>query len=98
MCLILCAASNFIDCSLAFHHDRHCAMFMFHSINSFLATVVPQVHFGTMESRVRPGMYLAGEVLDVDGVTGGYNFQSAWTTGHIAGNQCARSLVKDSAC
>lgn len=40
-----------------------------------------------------PGLFLAGEVLDVDGVTGGYNFQSAWTTGYIAGHHCALSLV-----
>jgi predicted flavoprotein YhiN len=43
------------------------------------------VDFKTMESRVCPGLYLAGEVLDIDGVTGGFNFQSAWTTGWIAG-------------
>lgn len=39
----------------------------------------------TMESKVCPGMYFAGEVLDIDGVTGGFNFQAAWTTGFIAG-------------
>jgi len=54
-----------------------------------------QVQFNTMESRVRAGMYLAGEVLDVDGITGGYNFQSAWTTGYLAGSSCARSLLPD---
>lgn len=43
------------------------------------------VDFKTMQSRVCPGMYFAGEVLDVDGVTGGFNFQTAWTTGFIAG-------------
>lgn len=43
------------------------------------------VNFNTMESRVCPGLYFAGEVLDVDGITGGYNFQAAWTTGFIAG-------------
>jgi hypothetical protein len=43
------------------------------------------VDFRTMESRVRPGLYFAGEVLDIDGVTGGFNFQAAWTTGWIAG-------------
>jgi predicted Rossmann fold flavoprotein len=43
------------------------------------------VNFKTMESRVCPNLYFAGEVLDVDGVTGGYNFQAAWTTGFIAG-------------
>jgi predicted Rossmann fold flavoprotein len=39
----------------------------------------------TMESKSVPNLYFAGEVLDVDGVTGGFNFQSAWTTGHLAG-------------
>lgn len=44
-----------------------------------------QVNFKTMESRLCPGLYFAGEVLDIDGVTGGFNFQNAWTTGWIAG-------------
>lgn len=39
----------------------------------------------TMQSRKVPGLYFAGEVMDVDGVTGGFNFQAAWTTGFIAG-------------
>lgn len=44
-----------------------------------------EVDFRTMESRVCPGLHFAGEVLDIDGVTGGFNFQSAWTTGYVAG-------------
>ncbi len=43
------------------------------------------INFKTMESRVVPNLYFAGEVLDIDGITGGYNFQAAWTTGYIAG-------------
>jgi predicted Rossmann fold flavoprotein len=43
------------------------------------------VDFATMESRICPGLYFAGEVLDLDGITGGFNFQSAWTTGWHAG-------------
>lgn len=39
----------------------------------------------TMESKVVPNLYFAGEVMDIDGITGGYNFQSCWTTGFIAG-------------
>lgn len=39
----------------------------------------------TMESKVAPGIFFAGEVLDIDGITGGYNFQAAWTTAYIAG-------------
>jgi predicted Rossmann fold flavoprotein len=44
-----------------------------------------EVNFKTMESKQCAGLYLAGEVLDIDGVTGGFNFQSAWTTGWLAG-------------
>lgn len=44
-----------------------------------------EVDFKTMESRLVPGLYFAGEILDIDGVTGGFNFQSAWTTGWLAG-------------
>jgi len=44
-----------------------------------------EVDFKTMQSRVRPGLFFAGEVLDIDGVTGGFNFQAAWTTGRLAG-------------
>lgn len=44
-----------------------------------------EVNFKTMESRQCNGLYLAGEILDIDGVTGGFNFQSAWTTGWLAG-------------
>lgn len=44
-----------------------------------------EVDFKTMQSKIVPGLYLAGEILDIDGITGGFNFQSAWTTGWIAG-------------
>lgn len=45
-----------------------------------------------MESRLLPGLYFAGEVLNVDGITGGFNFQHAWTTGWLAGTAMAKSL------
>lgn len=41
------------------------------------------VNPATLESRTRPGLYFAGEVLDIDGVTGGFNFQAAWTTAYV---------------
>ena len=50
-----------------------------------------EVDFKTMESRICSGLYFAGEVLDIDGITGGFNFQSAWTTGWIAGQAMASS-------
>ena len=48
-----------------------------------------EVDFKTMESRKITGLHFAGEVLDIDGVTGGFNFQNAWTTGFLAGTACA---------
>ena len=44
-----------------------------------------EVDPGTMESRLVPGLYFAGEILDVDGVCGGYNLQWCWTSGKLAG-------------
>jgi len=44
-----------------------------------------EVNFRTMESRVCPRLYFGGELLDIDGLTGGFNFQAAWTTGWLAG-------------
>lgn len=44
-----------------------------------------EVNFKTMESKKVPGLFFAGEILDIDGITGGFNFQAAWTTGFIAG-------------
>lgn len=49
-----------------------------------------EVNFKTMESRQCAGLYLAGEILDIDGITGGFNFQSAWTTGWLAGQAIAQ--------
>jgi predicted Rossmann fold flavoprotein len=48
-----------------------------------------EVNFKTMESRITPRLYFAGELLDIDGITGGFNFQAAWTTGWIAGHSMA---------
>jgi predicted Rossmann fold flavoprotein len=48
-----------------------------------------EVNFRTMQSRLCPGLYFAGELLDIDGITGGFNFQAAWTTGWIAGGAMA---------
>ena len=48
-----------------------------------------EVNFKTMESKICPGLFFAGEVLDIDGITGGFNFQAAWTTGWLAGRAMA---------
>ena len=44
-----------------------------------------QVNMSSMESKQFKGLYFAGEVLDIDAVTGGFNFQAAWSTGFLAG-------------
>src|SRR5207249_5256787 len=49
-----------------------------------------EVDMTTMESRVCPGLFLVGEMLDVDGRIGGFNFQWAWSSGFVAGRALAR--------
>jgi predicted Rossmann fold flavoprotein len=49
-----------------------------------------EVDSRTLESRCAPGLFIAGEVLDLDGPIGGYNFQAAWSTGWLAGQSAAR--------
>ncbi len=49
------------------------------------------VHPTTLESRLRPRLYFAGEVLDIDGITGGFNFQAAWTTAYTVAQAIAAS-------
>jgi len=46
---------------------------------------IKEVHSRTMQSRNTPGLFFAGEVLDIDGETGGYNLQAAFSTGMLAG-------------
>lgn len=54
-----------------------------------------EVNWRTMESRVAPGLHLAGEILDLDGRIGGFNFQWAWATGYLAGRAAAGAVVAD---
>jgi predicted Rossmann fold flavoprotein len=49
-----------------------------------------ELNFKTFESRICPGLFLAGEVLDIDAITGGFNFQAAWTGGWLAGREMGR--------
>ena len=51
-----------------------------------------ELHLDTMESRACPGLHLCGEILDVDGRIGGFNFQWAWASGYVAGRGAARAL------
>jgi len=50
-----------------------------------------QINPDTMESKIHPNLYFAGEVLDIDGITGGFNFQAAWSTGFLAGKSTHNS-------
>ena len=45
-----------------------------------------EIDFKTMESRLCSSLYFSGEILNIDGITGGFNFQNAWTTAWLAGN------------
>ena len=53
-----------------------------------------EVHSETLESRLVPGLYFAGEALDVDGDCGGFNLQWAWSSGHLAGQSAALSQAR----
>ncbi len=55
---------------------------------------VKEVNPSTMESKKLPGLYFAGEVLDLDAVTGGFNLQIAWSTGMLAGKSAAEEIEK----
>ena len=48
------------------------------------------INLSTLESKTNPGLYFAGEVLDIDAITGGFNLQAAWSTGYV----CAQNIVK----
>jgi predicted Rossmann fold flavoprotein len=52
-----------------------------------------EVDLKTLESRCQPGLHLCGEILDVDGRIGGFNFQWAWSSGYVAGRAAAESLA-----
>ena len=52
-----------------------------------------EINFKSMESKICPGLYFAGEILDIDGITGGFNFQNAWTTGWIAAQDIINKVV-----
>ena len=51
--------------------------------------VLKELNFKTFESKIHPNLFLAGEVLDIDAITGGFNFQAAWTGGQLAGKAMA---------
>ena len=51
---------------------------------------INEVSFKTMESLICPGLFFSGEVLDIDGITGGFNFQHCWTSGWLAGKAIAK--------
>lgn len=53
-----------------------------------------EINPSTMESKLVKGLYFAGEVIDVDGLTGGFNFQNAWTTGFIAGKSATNNQIQ----
>lgn len=70
-----------------FHRDRHRIEGQTTNKEEFVTAggvALNEVNFKTMESKIIPGLHFAGEVLDIDGVTGGFNFQNAWTTAWIA--------------
>ena len=56
---------------------------------------VKNINPKTMQSKVAEGIYFAGEIIDVDAYTGGFNLQIAFSTGYLAGENAAMSLISD---
>ena len=56
---------------------------------------VKEINPKTMESKLLPGLYFAGEIIDVDGYTGGFNLQIAFSTGRLAGRNAGESALND---
>ena len=56
---------------------------------------VKQIHPKTMQSKICEGLYFAGEIIDVDAYTGGFNLQIAFSTGFLAGESAANSLINE---
>jgi len=54
-----------------------------------------ELHFKTYESRILPNLYFAGEILNIDAVTGGFNFQSAWTGGYMAAQGITNNITEN---
>jgi predicted Rossmann fold flavoprotein len=52
-----------------------------------------EIDMRTMESKSYPGLFLCGEVIDIDGITGGYNFMNCWSTGYVAGTSAAQHVM-----
>ena len=57
---------------------------------------IKEIDSKTMESKLCPGLFFAGEVINADGPCGGFNLQIAFSTGHLAGTTAARRLLEDS--
>ena len=53
-----------------------------------------EVNFKTFESKLHSNLYFTGEVLNIDALTGGFNFQNAWTSGYLAGKAIAESSTQ----
>jgi predicted flavoprotein YhiN len=52
------------------------------------------INMKTMQSKIVPGLYFCGELINVDGVTGGYNFMNCWSTGYVAGESSVEQLLE----
>ncbi len=64
-----------------------------HAIVTTGGVALNEIDSRTMQSKIKPNLFLAGEIIDLDGPTGGYNLQLSWTTGYVAG-QSAINLIK----
>jgi hypothetical protein len=82
-------------CTHKLHHDLYRVSGRVAHKEEFVTCggiVLHEVQCKTMESKIVPGLFFAGEILDIDGLTGGFNLQNAWTTGYLAGSSSTKDL------
>lgn len=83
-----CSLPSLRTLAVKLHDDRYAVNGKSPNAQEFVTcggVCTAEINWKTMESKRCPRLYFAGEILDIDGVTGGFNLQNAWTTGYIAG-------------
>ena len=79
-----------LQCAIFAPRPLICTFGGFHEQGIDVTVALDEIDPATMASRVCPGLYLVGEMLDVDGRIGGFNFQWAWSTANVAGRALGR--------
>lgn len=90
---ILCNRPNLVDAVKNFSLEISSGMPFEQAQVCCGGVCVDEINFKTLESKIHKGLFFAGELLDIDGICGGYNLQWAWSTGAVAGLHAAKETI-----